>query len=91
MKSQDGPLSPAAQQLLDLLPPDTSSMGNVTLRRALDLSESEYRQAVEELDALGLVHHGRGGTVICKVPEGSRADRARGPADEPVGGLPPRC
>lgn len=60
MTTQGTALSPEAQRVLDALPADASTVGNVSLRRRLEMNEDEYRRAVEELDDLDLVRHGRG-------------------------------
>ncbi|MEN9358736.1 MAG: hypothetical protein RL095_271 [Verrucomicrobiota bacterium] len=60
-------LSPHAQSLLDALPADGSTVGNVSLRAQLQLDEAAYLAAKEELVAAQLVipGRGRGGSLAC--------------------------
>jgi len=73
MSDDQDDLSPDAQALLDALTTDGTSRGNLTLRRALNLDESSYATAAQELRSRGLVAAGRGrGGSLSLTAEGRR-------------------
>lgn len=79
-----------AKKLLDALPTDGGTRGNMTLRRELGIAEAPYRKAVEELQSCGLVASGRGrGGSLYLTAEGrhwlDQHGRSTTPETEPPG------
>ena len=65
MNSDSGSLSPTAARILNSIPRDGKSIGNIRLRRKLGLDEKNYKEGREELLRLGIVllGAGKGGSV----------------------------
>jgi len=72
-------LSPGALSLLSAIPADGASIGNGRLRATTELDDSDYRAAVDELVAAGVLRRGRGrGGSVARVDEATSGNGSGG-------------